>query len=127
MPNATPLLAPRAGDVLVRVRATGNGWARSLPPVPTGVVLTVSVGSPDLLPTPADDLVAGGYRIVGVAAAPRQVAGVIDVLVPATLRQAHPDWWARFAPLALRVFDLRLGPVREVLAPELDLHLAAGA
>ena len=126
VPDVPRLLSLRAGDVLVRIRAADRGWARALPPVPSGEPLTVSVGGRDLLPIPGDDLVAAGYRLVGVATEERRTAGTIDVLVPAALRHEHPDWWRSFAPLAERVFDLRLGPVQLVLAPELDLHLAAG-
>lgn len=110
------------GDVLVRVRVRDRNWAASLPAVPAGEPLTVSVGDPTLLPTPADDLVAGGYRIVGVASERASIGRSVDVLVPAALRHSYPGWWQRFAPLAERVFDLRLGPVRRILAGQLALH-----
>ena len=118
--NRTP--ATGAGDVLVRLRATDRAWAAALPPVPAGEVLTVTVGHPQLLPTPADDLVAGGYRIVGVAATADPLGLSVDVLVPGHLRVGHPAWWERFAPLAERVFDLRLGPVQQLLAAQLADH-----
>jgi hypothetical protein len=49
------------------------------------------------------------------------------VLVPGDLRHAHPRWWASLHALAERVFDLRHGPVQQVLAAELDLHLRESA
>jgi hypothetical protein len=113
------------GSVLVRVAAPDRSWARRLPPVPAGHTLTVTVGHPDLLPVPADDLLGSGYRIVGVAAEHRPVGWTIDVLVPAEVRAADPDWWRELLGVAERVFDLRLGPVQRVLAAELDLHLRA--
>jgi hypothetical protein len=121
-----PLPTPTDGTVLVRVPATDRAWARQLPTVPVGT-LTVTVGHPDLLPVPVDDLVGGGYRIVGVASAQRPVGRNVDVLVPASLRREHPGWWAELVTMAERVFDLRHGPVQRVFAAELDLHLRASA
>lgn len=111
--------------MLVRIIASGHGWARRLPQVPDGRVLTVTVGHPALLPVPVDDLVGGGYRVVGVAPQDRPVGRHVDVLVPGDLRTEHPQWWRSFLAGAERVFDLRHGPVQRVLAAELDLHLTA--
>jgi hypothetical protein len=110
--------------VLVRVPAEGPEWAASLPVVPTATVLTVTVNDASLVPVPVDDLIAGGYRIVGVAGGQRGPSRCVDVLVPAGLREAHPVWWAQLHGMAARVFDLRMGPVLAVLRHELDRHLA---
>jgi hypothetical protein len=115
------------GSVLVRVAAPDRSWARRLPPVPSDRLLTVTVGHPDLLPVPVDDLVGGGYRIAGVAAAHRPVGWTVDLLVPAEVRIASPAWWRELVAVAERVFDLRHGPVQRVLAAELELHLRARA
>lgn len=115
------------GSVLVRVPAHDRGWVRALPATPDGEVLTVTVGHAELLPVPSDDLAAHGYRIVGVASAHRPVGPVVDVLVPLALRIRQPDWWAVLLGMAERVFDLRLGPVQQVLAGELALHSRAAA
>jgi hypothetical protein len=117
--------APAPGTLLVRVPARDRGWVRTLPPVPAGGPLTVTLGHADLAPVPVDDLVAGGYRIVGIAADHRPLGDVVDVLVPASLRLAHPDWWAVMRARADRIFDLAFGPVARVLAAEVDLHLRA--
>lgn len=111
--------------MLLRLPAHDRTWAAGLPPVPDGHVLTVTVGHPDLVPVPADDLVGSGYRIAGVASARRPVGYTVDVLVPRDPRDRHPDWWRALAAPALRIFDLRMGPVRTVLAAELELHLRA--
>ncbi|MEX0836418.1 MAG: hypothetical protein WD010_10025 [Nitriliruptor sp.] len=111
--------------LLVRVPAADRAWARRLPRVPDGYILTVTVGSADLAPVPADDLVAGGYRIVGVAADHRPLGRLVDVCVPPDLRSRNPGWWIELVELADRVFDPRLGPVARVLAAELDLHRRA--
>jgi hypothetical protein len=122
-----PPPAPTDGSVLVRIAAPDRAWARRLPPVPADRTLTVTVGHAALLPVPVDDLVGGGYRIVGVAAEHRPVGRTVDVLVPADLRRDHPAWWTELVGMAERVFDLRHGPVQRVLAAELDLHLRANA
>jgi len=110
------------GTVLARMPARDRSWARRLPRVPEGRVLTVTVGDPGLMPVPLDDLVANGYRVVGDSADLRAGGDRIDVLVPPDLRDAHPGWWYELASAADRVFDLTLGPVLEVLADELELH-----
>lgn len=113
------------GTLLVRVPAADRGWARTLPRVPGGRTLTVTVGLAELAPVPADDLVASGYRIVGVAADHRPLGRLVDVCVPPDLREAHPAWWASLVARADRIFDPRLGPVARVLAAELALHRGA--
>jgi hypothetical protein len=117
--------SPLDGAALVRLPARSRAWPATLPRVPAGRVLTVTVGHPDLVPVPADDLQAQGYRIVGVADDSATIGHVVDVLVPAAVREHAPDWWAGLRALAERVFDLRMGPVRMVLARELDQHLRA--
>ena len=116
---------PPDGAVLVRVPAQGPTWASRLPVVPTSAVLTVTVNDPGLVPVPVDDLIAGGYRIVGVAGPRQRPVPCVDVLVPAALREEQAAWWAELHGMASRVFDLRMGPVLAVLGEELDRHLAA--
>lgn len=123
--TSTPLPPVVDGSVLVRIPAHDRGWARALPTSPGFEPLTVTVGHPDLLPVPGDDLVAAGYRVVGVASEHRPIGFTVDVLVPADLREDHPRWWAEMLARAERVFDLRLGPVQVVLAAELALHARA--
>jgi hypothetical protein len=118
---------PPDGSVLVRVPADGPQWAGRLPTVPTRTVLTVTVNDVALVPVPVDDLIAGGYRIVGVADADRALGRCVDVLVPGPLRTAHPEWWDQLRGMASRIFDLRMGPVRAVLGDEIDQHLAASS
>lgn len=108
--------------MLVRLAAPDRGWVQRLPAVPDEPVLTVSVGHEGLLPVPADELRARGYRVVGTSAT---LGSHVDVLVPLALGTAHPSWWQALVTRAERVFDLRLGPVRVVLAAEIELHGAA--
>jgi hypothetical protein len=127
-PASRPLGAAFAdGDVLVRLPAPDRSWPRSLPAAPDGWLLTVTLGHPRLVPVDADRLDAAGYRIVGTASEHRPIGLVVDVLVPAALRTAEPDWWGLVLARAERVFDLRLGPVQQVLAAELELHRQAHA
>jgi hypothetical protein len=124
---AGPARQPADGDVLVRLPAFDRSWPSGIPAVPSGWTLTVTLGHPRLVPVDADQLVTAGYRIVGAAVEHRPIGLVIDVLVPRALRLAAPDWWDEVHARAERVFDLRLGPVRSVLAAELALHLKAQA
>jgi len=119
--TASPTI-PTDGAVIVRLRARDRGWVHELPVVPGGRSLTVTVGRPDLLPVAVDDLVTRGYRLVGVTAEHRPIGPTVDVLVPAVLRE-DAAWWSQLQSLAERVFDLRMGPVRELLAAEIDVHL----
>lgn len=114
---------PTDGAVIVRLRAPDRSWISQLPVVPGELTLTVTVGRSDLLPVPVDELVGRGYRLVGVAAEHRPIGPTVDILVPIRLREQRPDWWGQLAPLAERVFDLRMGPVRQLLAAEIDLHV----
>lgn len=116
---------PPDGSVLVRVSADGPQWASRLPMVPTTAVLTVTVNDAALVPVPVDDLIAGGYRIVGVADPDRPLGACVDVLVPGDLRDAEPEWWGRLRAISSRIFDLRMGPVLAVLGDELEQHLTA--
>jgi hypothetical protein len=125
---APPVTSPTSsleGAVLVRLPAADRGWAAGLPAAPDAAVLTVTVGHPSLVPVPVDDLLDGGYRIVGVASDHRPIGPCVDVLVPPELRRDAPDWFHELVSRAERVFDLRLGPVLRVLAGELHLHLRA--
>jgi hypothetical protein len=116
------------GAVLVRVFAHGLSWVRSLPAVPVGTTVTVTVSSERLRRVPADDLVSQGYRIVGVHPdRPRGRGDVVDLFVTAELQAARPDWFRELLEVADRAFDCELGPVRHLLGGQLALHLAAMA
>jgi len=114
---------PTDGAVIVRLRAPDRTWISELPVVPGSRTLTVTVGRADLLPVPVEELMSRGYRLVGVAAEHRPIGPTVDVLVPADLRESEPQWWQQLEPLSERVFDLRMGPVRMVLAAEIDVHV----
>jgi hypothetical protein len=122
LPTPNPV-TPTEGAVIVRLGAPARSWAGTLPEVPGGRLLTLTVGHPSLLPVAADALASRGYRLVGVAADHRPIGFTVDILVPAEVRTAHPGWWTTLVGRAERVFDLRHGPVQRVLAAELELHL----
>lgn len=120
-PSSLPIAE---GDLLVRLRVTGRdapAWANGLPGVPDGALLTVTLGHPGLADVTLE-LLARGYRVVGVADEQHAIGPLVDILVPQRTREADPAWWQALLPLAERVFDLRHGPVRMVLAPELERH-----
>jgi len=110
-------------DLLVRLPVEDAAWAATLPTTPEGTTVTVTVGHPDLVPVSLATTCEHGYRIVGVATSNRPIGSTIDILVPESLRLAHPAWFDVIVHRAVRVFDLRLGPVQAVLAAQLDLHL----
>lgn len=112
------------GAVLLRLPATGPGWPASLPAVPRDSVVTVTVGRPGLLPD-EPQAAARGYRVVGAASATRPIGDVVDLLVPLALQDAAPGWWAELLSRASRAFDLRHGPVQQVLGAELAMHARA--
>jgi hypothetical protein len=112
------------GAMLLRLPAAGPAWPQSLPAVPRGGVVTVTVGRPDLLPD-EPSAAACGYRVVGAASDARPIGDVVDLLVPRALREDAPEWWAELLARASRAFDLRHGPVQRVLGAELALHARA--
>lgn len=113
------------GDVLVRLPAPDAAWAATLPAAPGGHLLTLTLGHPSLLPEAGGAGLPTGYRLVGVASEQRPIGRTVDVYVPAMVRDDHPEWWRSVLERAERVFDLRLGPVQQVLAAELALHTRA--
>lgn len=114
-------------DLLVRVEVSDDSWAATLPATPDDVVCTVTLGHPDLVPRSRAVACQRGYRIVGVATAERPVGHSIDVYVPEALHRDAPGWFDELVASATRVFDLRMGPVQLVLAPQLQLHLRAAS
>jgi hypothetical protein len=112
------------GAVLVRVRAGDADWIRTLPVVPGNATLTASVSHPRLAHVPADELVARGYRLIGVAASFGADAHV-ELLVPHRLQVCEPDWFAALLQRAERAFDLRHGPVQQVFAGTIEAHVRA--
>jgi hypothetical protein len=121
-----PVTAPPLpeGAVLLRLAVTGASWPETLPSVPVGSRVTVTVGRAELLP---DRLAAAtrGYLVVGAASDTRPLGDVVDLLVLPELQQAAPRWWSELLGRAHRAFDLRHGPVQRVLGAELALHARA--
>ena len=104
--------SPPAAAV-VRVACGAPGWALSLPAVPPGGTVTVSLGSS----TTADEragLESRGYRLVGVfpSMLTDPQTAVADLLVPEELIEGHPRWWREVTAQALGVYSLHHGPVR---------------
>lgn len=123
MPTTARLPEALDGALLVRIAASDADWVQSLPPVPPGWGLTVSLAGP-ARDREAEALTARGYRLVGELpdrGAPRTA----DVLVPEGLRERERPWWWSFLLLAERVFDPRMGPVLALLGPVLQRHMDA--
>lgn len=122
--TATPRTLP-ADAVLLRLPVDGRDWPSTLPVVPEGGQVTVTVGHPDLVPADPAPARTRGYHVVGAASESRPLGSVADLLITAELREAAPGWWDTLLRRASRVFDLRLGPVQHVLSAELALHVDA--
>ena len=127
MPTVTddrvPPARPAEGPVLVRVAATEAEWVRGLPNVPAGSRVGVTVGDAGLRGC-TDELALRGYDLIDVVPG-RRPGEHADLLVTATLRDAHPRWFSSLLLVADRVFDLRFGPVHVALHDELVAHLPA--
>lgn len=122
---AAPSLLLPEGALLVRIAASGPGWAAALPAVPGGGEVTVTLGRPELLPVDTGAVRARGYRIIGTASSSRPIGDIVDLLVPPTLRAEAPGWWEQVVRAAQRVFDPGLGPVQRLLEAELQVHMRA--
>lgn len=110
----------------MRIGARDRDWPELLPEVPKNLQLTVTLGHPKLCPI-TDMAEERGYVIAGVASGHRPIGACVDVWLPQFVLTRHSDWAMAFRELSERVFDLRLGPVRFALGPELALHAKAAA
>jgi hypothetical protein len=114
---------PLEGAVLVRIATVETEWFRALPSVPEGRRVGLTLGRAESTDA-TTELHRRGYDLVGVVTA-RGEGAHADVFVSAELRTSAPRWYASLLLPALRVFDLRFGPVHLVLRAEIDAHLAA--
>ena len=109
---------------VVRVLASGPGWARALPRVPSGHLVTVSASS-DVLAGDRAEAEQRGYRFAGVVR-PGLLPDDVDavhVLVSHALAEAEPRWWRQLTGGADRVLPLAFGPVLRLLRDVVALHL----
>lgn len=116
---------PIGADLLVRIPVRGPRWWAALPPVPPGQRVTVTLGRADLLPSDVSQPTTRGYEVVGVASDRRPIGTVVDVYLPAELQRHFPGYTTALLERADRAFDLAMGPVQLVLAPELAMHRRA--
>ncbi len=111
------------GAALVRIHVDGPHAIQALPAMNPPWELTVALGGPELL-VHHDELSRRGYRIVDVADEPA-ARNQLDVFVSAAFRASEAATWRTLHALAERVFDLRMGPVRLLLARQVAHHLGA--
>lgn len=117
-PDSRPL------DLCVEFPADRPEWVEELPPTPAGRVVTMSFAAAALRDRDATVVTDLGYRVVGVAA-PAQHDDVAHLLVSWDVVARHERWWRTVLDAARRVYDLRFGPVQQVLAEVIDLHAHA--
>jgi len=122
VPTATTTpTRPSEGPVLVRVDADTATWVHGLPAVPEPHRIGVTVGA-ERLRADVDELHGRGYDLIDVVGGRRPGAHA-HLLVPALLREEHPQWFTALLLVSDRVFDLRFGPVHVALHDELVAHL----
>ncbi len=112
------------GAALLRIDLTDDQILSRLPRLPAGVTVTLTCGDVTLVERSAASLRRRGYIIAGHSPAARAARSAAFVLVPIGVRQSAQEWWQQVRGIATRIFDLRMGPVRVVLADEIDIHLA---
>jgi hypothetical protein len=114
---------PTDGPVLVRVDASDALWVVSLPPVPEGQRVGVTVGREDLgTDEVRRGLASRGYDLIAVVGG-RRPGPHADLLVSASLRTGDERWFAALLLVASKVFDPSFGPVHLALHDELLAHL----
>jgi hypothetical protein len=109
-------------SALVRLPVAPGAWAESLPPVPDGYAVTVSLSSAALAEEHGEALALLGYDVVDGPEDPPD-SSVAWMLVSASLAQAHPTWWGRVRHLSDGVFRLAMGPAVRRYEALLRAHL----
>lgn len=119
----TPAAPLQVDGVLVRVTVGQGHWAEDIPPVPTGVTVTVSFGSEANATEHGDALALIGYDVVEMPL-PQDLAidGVADFLVTSDVMERHPTYWRSLAERATRAYHLALGPAAMVVADVVAAH-----
>lgn len=112
--------------VLVR-RPASKDWLSSLPPVPDGADVTVSLTDAAAAIRHAAELASGGYVPVGAAGCATADTVMADFLVPRALATSQWEWLASLLGSDGRIFEPALGPVRLVLRPVLAAHRSGRA
>ncbi len=121
-----PRQPPTVGDgAVVRIRVAEGWWAESVPPVPDGYRVTVSLPDGTGRDEHAEALGRLGYLVVDAAPAASADPDCADFFVPQQLLEAHPTYWRSLADRADRAYSLALGPVRRLLGEVLAAHAAA--
>lgn len=131
MPKSSPVRTtqdpPRRPPegALLRCILDSDRWAESLPPVPSGRLVTLSFTSSAALVEHGEACELLGFRVVGRPTDdPGAAVSVADLLVTQDVIDRHPTWWRALATHADRVYSLAHGPAVALLRTVLDPHLA---
>ncbi len=111
-------------NLCVEVAIEDGGWAERLPPAPGSsdtAPVTVSFDDLELAARDRTAVTALGYQVVGTGAV-RHVSDVAHVMVSLSTVERHPRWWRGLLDIAVRVYDLRFGPVQMALSDVLRAH-----
>ena len=117
-----PVAAPPAPVTVLRLPADPDGrWARALPTVPSGELVTVSTSAP--APGAIATLRREGYVYIGEVPDPLiSDRSVVDVVVPGPLAESDPSWWRAATSNAEAVVTLAHGPVARVFGGLVATH-----
>ncbi len=141
MRDTPPPMAPRVTDIpltppvvvalpvrsaspplLLRIAITDPRWAESIPPVPTGLRVTVAFSDPDVEAEHADAVALLGYAVVGSVDVEPIDAPSADFLIPRVACDRWPLWRDQILGTGGRVWDLAFGPAAVVLGHALSVH-----
>lgn len=115
---------PASGEppLLLRIPVSSPTWAESLPPRPTGALVTVAFSDPEVEAEHGDALALLGYDSVG----PVQLLPVdqpfVDILIPRAACDRWPLWRDQLLNAGGRVWDLAFGPVASMLGAAVQVH-----
>lgn len=117
-----PFPATGAPPLLLRIPVSSPTWAESLPPRPTGALVTVAFSDPEVEAEHSDALALLGYDSVGPVNPEPVDAAWVDILIPRAACDRWPLWRDQLLDAGGRVWDLAFGPVAVVLGPAVEVH-----
>lgn len=129
-PPTTPVVvalpvSSTSPPLLLRIAITSPRWAESIPPVPTGLRVTVAFSDPEVEGEHADAVALLGYEVVGSVDVEPVEAPAADFLIPRTACDRWPLWRDQILGAGGRVWDLAFGPAAVVLGHALSVHRVA--
>ncbi len=108
--------------LLLRIAISSPRWAESIPPVPTGLRVTVAFSDPEAEAEHADAVALLGYAVVGTVDLEPMGEPSADFLIPRLACDRWPLWRDQILGAGGRVWDLAFGPAAVILGHALRVH-----